>query len=228
MAATREIEFQAEKRERAMVIRPEVTVVDYGMGNINSLVSALTYVGAEVEVSRDPSTISRSSTMVLPGVGSFPAAMSIIRQSRLDIAIYEAIEKPTAKILGICLGMQLFGLKSTEDGGALGLNILNFEVQEFGMAREPSLPLPHIGFNSVSHNPQSSLFRGLGDSADYYFVHEFQCVAGSTNALESKSTYGESFLAAIEDGRVFGTQFHPEKSQTNGLKVLANFVELPL
>ena len=205
---------------------PNVTVVDYGMGNIHSLVSALTYLGAQVEVSAEASKICRSSLIILPGVGSFPAAMSIIQKRSIDIALRETLENPTSRLLGICLGMQLLGQASTEDGGADGLGILEFEVQKFGEAEKGSLPLPHIGFNAVFHNSQSSLFKGMGESADYYFVHEFQCSVGRSGALESLSTYGDIFLAAIEDGQVFGTQFHPEKSQTNGLRVLSNFLQI--
>lgn len=205
---------------------PNVTVVDYGMGNIHSLVSALRYLGAQVEVSAEASKISQSSLVILPGVGSFPAAMSIIRERGIDIALRETVENPSSRLLGICLGMQLLGQASVEDGGADGLGILEFEVRKFGEAEKGSLPLPHIGFNAVSHNSQSSLFREMGSSADYYFVHEFQCVAGKSSALESVSTYGDIFVAAIEDGQVFGTQFHPEKSQTNGLRVLSNFLEI--
>lgn len=209
-----------------MPVKTEVTVVDYGMGNIHSLVSALNYIGAKVEVSGEPLKLSQSSTLILPGVGSFPAAMTVIREKRLDLAIREALENSVSKILGICLGMQLLGHNSTEDDGAVGLSILDFEVREFGAARQHFLPLPHIGFNTVSHNPQSALFKGMGNSADYYFVHEFQCVPGSSGAHESLTTYGDSFVASIENGKVFGTQFHPEKSQTNGLRVLTNFLEV--
>lgn len=204
--------------------KPRVTVVDYGMGNVHSLVSALNYVGAEVEVSAEPSAIAKASTVILPGVGSFPAAISVIQERRFDLAIYEALENPSSKLLGICLGMQLLGRDSTEGGGAVGLGILDFEVREFGATLRPSLPLPHIGFNSVSHNPRSLLFKELGESADYYFVHEFHCLSVPSEAVESQTSYGISFLAAIEDGKVFGTQFHPEKSQTNGLRVLTNFL----
>lgn len=196
------------------------------MGNIHSLVSALTYLGAQVEVSSEPLKISQSSLTILPGVGSFPAAVSIIRERSLDTALRETLENPTSRLLGICLGMQLLGQASEEDGGADGLGILEFEVRKFREAEKGFLPLPHIGFNAVFHNSQSSLFKGMGGSADYYFVHEFQCVVGENSALESLSTYGDIFLAAIEDGQVFGTQFHPEKSQTNGLRVLSNFLQI--
>lgn len=205
--------------------QPPVTVVDYGMGNLHSLISAFSYLGAEVRVSGDPRAVARSSTLVLPGVGAFPAAISKIRVTRLDDAIREAIEKPETKLLGICLGMQLLGRSSSEAGGETGLGLLDYEVREFRQAREMSLPLPHIGFNRVMHHPSSPLFVNLGESADYYFVHEFRAEVGFSLGQESFATYGEDFLAAVDRGRVFGTQFHPEKSQTNGLRVLQNFLK---
>lgn len=203
---------------------PVVTVVDYGMGNIHSLVSAIEYVGGEVSISGEPSKISRARLLILPGVGSFPAAMSAIQSKGLDTAIYEAIDRPDSSLLGICLGMQLLGGSSTEAGGAFGLGVFDFEVRELEAAQRKSLALPHIGFNSVLHNRESLLFRGMGESADYYFVHEFHCVSRAIGLNESHSNYGETFVAAIDNGKVFGTQFHPEKSQTNGLKVLRNFL----
>ena len=216
------------RAERHLVSDEHVVVVDYGMGNLHSLVSAIRFLGANAEVTSDASRVAQASLLILPGVGSFPAAMSVIREECLDVAIRTAIEDTGAKILGICLGMQLLGRKSSEDGGATGLGLLNYEVREFRGANTSSLPIPHVGFSAVSHNPQSSLFKGSGATADYYFVHEYVCVSGTSGAVESESTYGESFLAAVESGRIFGTQFHPEKSQTNGLRLLANFLELPV
>lgn len=204
---------------------PKVTIVDYGMGNIRSLVAALNYLGARVEITSNPAKIAQARTVILPGVGSFPSAMKTIRSRGFDVALQETLGQPFAKLLGICLGMQLLGQKSEEDGGAEGLGFLDFEVREFSIAKMRGLPIPHIGFNVVKHDSKSSLFQGLDDSAEYYFVHEFQCVLGQSNALESVCTYGDSFLAAVEDGNVIGTQFHPEKSQTNGLRVLANFLD---
>ena len=209
-----------------MQLQPSVTIVDYGMGNIHSLASALTYLGAQVEVSSEPSQISESCALFLPGVGSFPAAMSVIRRKGIDQAIGVALEKAGSKLLGICLGMQLLGRSSTEDGGGDGLGLLDFKVQQFLAAREQSLSIPHIGFGTVNHNPRSRLFAGMGPSADYYFVHEFQCLPGASGGLESHSEYGDIFIAGVEKGKVFGTQFHPEKSQTNGLRVLKNFLEI--
>ena len=203
-----------------------VTVVDYGMGNLHSLTSALEYLGARVMVSGDPRAVAGSSTLVLPGVGAFPAAISTIRERHLDDAIFDALVKPETKLLGICLGMQLLGRSSTEDVGGTGLGILDFGVEEFREAKKTRLQLPHVGFNTVFHNPRSPLFQNLGESADYYFVHEFRAGIGSSLANESSATYGEDFLAAVDSGRVFGTQFHPEKSQTNGLLVLRNFLDI--
>ena len=206
--------------------RHSVTVVDYGLGNVHSLASAFEFIGAEVVVTGNPIAISRSGVIALPGVGSFPAAMRTIRQNRLDFAIYEALERPTSKLLGICLGMQILGQSSVEDGGELGLGILNFSLEQFDKSSMGDLSLPHIGFNTVHHNQNSTLFKGLGQQADYYFVHEYRATYGGSQNNESLCHYGEPFLAAVDNGRVFGTQFHPEKSQKNGLRLLTNFLKV--
>lgn len=207
-----------------MPTKPEVTVIDVGMGNIFSLVSALHYLGSSVVVTQDPSVVETSSVLILPGVGSFPAAASAIRTKRLDSAIEEALSERPARILGICLGMQLLGTASTENGGAMGLGLLDYTVTDLASAKLQGLPIPHIGFNSVSHTADTTLFKNMGESADYYFVHEFCAKPGFSGGNESLCVYGEDFVAAVESGQVFGTQFHPEKSQTNGLRVLDNFL----
>ena len=203
-----------------------VTIVDYGLGNIHSLASALHFVGAKVAVTGKPIEISKSDAIALPGVGSFPAAMRLIKQNQIDLAIYDALQRPTSKLLGICLGMQLLGTSSAEDGGEFGLGIMDFKVEKFGEGFDGAFPLPHIGFNSVHHNPSSTLFTGLGKEADYYFVHDYRAAYERSGNRESLCSYGEPFIASVDNGRVFGTQFHPEKSQMNGLRLLSNFLKV--
>ena len=203
---------------------PLVTIVDYGMGNIRSVESALTHLGYESRVSSDCKLISKSEVLVLPGVGSFPSAMKAIRDREIGPAIQDALASTKSKILGICLGMQLLAGSSTEDGGSLGLGILKGAVERFTPQTAASLPVPHVGFNSVSAPEGSVLFDGLPPESDFYFVHSFRMSPGSSPALLATSEYGEKFVAAFELGNVFGTQFHPEKSQSNGLRLLSNFL----
>lgn len=199
-----------------------VCIVDYGMGNIKSLSAAVTYLGYDVTISQDPHLVDKGEILILPGVGSFPAAMAVISSQGLDAALTGAASRGSAKILGICLGMQLLMDSSSEGQGAKGLGLVGGSVERF--PAEQQLPVPHIGFNSVCAPQGSVLFDGLDQDTDFYFVHSYRAASVAPGALIGTSHYGESFVAAIENGNVYGTQFHPEKSQTNGLRVLANFL----
>jgi len=203
-------------------LAPKVVIVDYGMGNIRSLSAAVDHLGHDVVVSGEPGDIASADTVLLPGVGSFPSAMSIIEARGLSQALRDAISRGNSKILGICLGMQLLMDSSDEGQGAAGLGLVEGSVERFSSKRD--LPVPHIGFNSVRAPAESILFGGLGAETDFYFVHSYRAVAAGAEALVATSHYGEGFVAAIEYGNVYGTQFHPEKSQTNGLRLLANFL----
>lgn len=202
-----------------------VTIVDYGMGNIQSIVAAITHLGYEAQLYSDPDEILRSEIIILPGVGSFPSAMGAVKDRGIDLALREAFLRGGSKILGICLGMQLLAESSTEDGGSQGLGIFPGAVERFGPTIAASLPIPHVGFNSVTSPADSVLFRGLGPQTDFYFVHSFRISRHSSTGLLATSIYGEGFVAAFEMGNLFGTQFHPEKSQSNGLRLLSNFLQ---
>ena len=201
-----------------------VTIVDYGMGNIRSLEAAIRYLGYECRVSADYKTISKSESLILPGVGAFPSAMKAIEKGGLDSAIQEAVLGGKSKILGICLGMQLLADSSSEGGGSLGLGVITGTVERFTAETSASLPVPHIGFNSVRAPEGSVLFGGLAPATDFYFVHSFRMPLVHSGAMLATCTYGETFVAAFESGNVFGTQFHPEKSQSNGLRLMQNFL----
>jgi len=205
-----------------------VTIVDYGMGNIRSIEAALKHLGYESRVSEDRMVISRSEILVLPGVGSFPVAMKAIKAREIDAGIHDAIASGKSKIIGICLGMQLLTESSSEDGGSAGLSIVGGAVERFSPHVAASLPVPHTGFNSVIAPEGSVLFDGLAPETDFYFVHSFRMSPGQSNALLATATYGEKFVAGFELGNVFGTQFHPEKSQSSGLRLLANFLRSEL
>jgi glutamine amidotransferase len=203
----------------------KVTVIDYGMGNIWSVVSALKYLNCDAVVSSDPSEIEKAETLLLPGVGSFRKAMQTLHETGLDSAIINSVRGKKAKILGICLGMQLLGSQSTEDGITLGLNLIPSSTKEFSMTNRDKLKSPHIGFDQVSATQNSKLFHQLPQDADFYFVHSYRMLPDGLQGVVAKCTYGEDFLAAYEIDNIFATQFHPEKSQTNGLKLIKNFLQ---
>ena len=205
---------------------PKVTIIDYGMGNIFSVVSAFKYLGAEVEIVSSPEEILKSSILVLPGVGSFRNAMEFLRERNIDEAIIDAVTNKGVKILGICLGMQLLGSCSTENGKTAGLGLLPNRVERFTSKEVYERKIPHVGFNSLHISEKQSLFKDLPHLADFYFVHSYRMLIEDIQGRYATCKYGVEFLAAYEIGNICGTQFHPEKSQTNGLIMLKNFLQL--
>lgn len=201
-----------------------ITVVDYGMGNLWSVLSALHYLGCKPIISNDPEEIHRADVLLLPGVGSFRSAMNSLQRNGLDQAIIEAVQGRGTKILGICLGMQLLALNSTEDGNTNGLGLIPAEVDKFTLQEVGDNKIPHIGFDEVLSQPNSLLFKGLRTASDFYFVHSYRLLSAGLIGSCSICNYGVDFLAAYEQNNIFATQFHPEKSQTNGLMLLKNFL----
>jgi glutamine amidotransferase len=203
----------------------KIHIIDYGMGNLWSVASAFNYVGAESIITSDPEVICNAEILVLPGVGSFFKAMTTLNQSGLSESIKTAVRGRGSKILGICLGMQLFGSHGTEDGQIEGLNFIPKTVNRFTSEEVQAAKIPHIGFNLVKTANCPRLMASLPAETDFYFVHSFRMLA---EGLENKSAlcnYGIDFMAAYEDANIFACQFHPEKSQSNGLRVIKNFLE---
>lgn len=202
----------------------EVVIVDYGMGNLWSVASAIKFLGRIPVITGDLSKITESDTLILPGVGSFRRAMNTIRNRSIDKAIFESLENPKSKLLGICLGMQLLGASSTEDGLTEGLGLVQNEVVRLANSEKNPIKIPHVGFNRVQISKESKLFEQIPIDASFYFVHSYAMQILNDTSKYTTTNYGHRFVAAIESGQVFGTQFHPEKSQKNGLKVLENFL----
>lgn len=201
--------------------RPTIAILDYGMGNLRSAEKAFERVGASLYVGADPETVRACDGVVLPGVGAFPEAMSRIRRASLDALIEERVEAGTP-LLGICLGMQLLFEGSTENGGATGLGLLNGQVRAL---RADGLKLPHIGWEPLRIERGSRLGDGIPDGEPFYFVHSLVPEAREEDTIAS-SLHGERFAAVVGRGRVFGTQFHPEKSSAAGMRLLRNFVAI--
>jgi glutamine amidotransferase len=174
-------------------------------------------VNAELHVTRDRDAIARSSRLLLPGVGSFGAAMAWLAETRIDSAIREAVSNG-ASLLGICVGHQLLFDVSHELGTTRGLGLLRGEVRRF----EGPLPVPQIGWNRVVRGSGAPLFDGIEDHASFYFVNSY--AARDADSEIASAEYNGPFTAAVQQGRVFGVQFHPEKSSRAGLRVLRNFV----
>ena len=202
----------------------EVVIIDYGMGNLWSVTSAIRFLDKTPVVTGDLSKISESETLILPGVGSFRRTMITIRDQSIDKAIFESLQNPKSKLLGICLGMQLLGASSTEDGLTAGLGLVQNEVVQISNSEKNPIKIPHVGFNKVQMSKESKLFDQISADAYFYFVHSYAMQILNDTSKYTTTNYGHRFVAAIESGQVFGTQFHPEKSQKNGLKVLENFL----
>ena len=198
------------------------------MGNLWSVASAIKFLGADPVISHDPVEIANSNCLVLPGVGSFRRAMETIKTNKYDQAIAEALTNSKTKLLGICLGMQLLGASSTEDGVTLGLGLVPNLVTRFSSNNDIKIKIPHIGFSEVKSPKNSSLFANIPDNSCFYFVHSYFMEMANYDVTKSHvaiATHGTDFVAAIESGRICGTQFHPEKSQKSGLQLMRNFLE---
>ena len=201
-----------------------VVIVDYGMGNLWSVASALKFLDVECCITDDASEIQKADALILPGVGSYRLAMESLRKKDLASAITEAVYTKRRKILGICLGFQMLALSSTEDGESEGLGFIPAKVERFSPADLNGRKLPHIGFNKVQMPSAEGFFSGFNSSADFYFVHSYRMLPDGLQGNKAICNYGVDFLAAYQSENIFGAQFHPEKSQTNGLALLQNFL----
>ena len=194
--------------------------MDYGVGNLMSVSNAMHYLGFETKITSDAKELELADSILLPGVGAFPDAADKLRGPGLDqVLIAESQKKP---ILGICLGMQLLLERGEEVRPCEGLGFVKGSVRKINTA----LKLPHIGWNELHFQNDSPLFRGIDEGAYVYFVHSFCAVAEDESQVIARTDYGASVVAAVQNGNVFGTQFHPEKSGEIGLAMLKNFGEL--
>lgn len=200
-----------------------VAIVNYGMGNLRSVQNAFAALGEAGEIVDDPRAIAASKRVVLPGVGSFARAMENIRRRRLDAAIHEAVDAGAA-LLGICLGMQLLASVGDEDGPSAGLDLVPGRVVR--MRPPEGFKIPHIGFNTLNCRlGHGGLFDGLEGESDFYFLHSYCFQPRDTEAVIGTSQYGGEVVCAVRSRKVLGVQFHPEKSQSNGLRLLRNFLD---
>jgi glutamine amidotransferase len=200
----------------------EVTLIDSPYSNAANIARALRRVGAELRVTRDAGTVASARKLVLPGVGSFGAALAWLRDAEIDDALRAAVSGG-ASLLGICVGHQLLFDSSNEMGTFSGLGLVRGAIAKY----DGALPVPQIGWNRVHYANATPLplFDGVADGTAFYFVNSY--AARETPHEIARGDYNGAFTAAVQHGRVFGVQFHPEKSSTAGLRVLQNFVELP-
>jgi len=208
-----------------------IAVIDYGMGNIHSVNKALELEGAKTIITNKAKEIRKASKVVLPGVGAFDDAMLELKKQDI-ISILEEHVKNKKPILGICLGMQLLFEKSEEAIKSKGLGILRGKVQRFEQRK--GLKVPHIGWNQLQKipNPKSQipiecpLLKNVPDNSYVYFCHSYYPDPGDKETIAATTDYGSDFASCVWQDNIYGVQFHPEKSQKTGLKIIENFVNL--
>ncbi len=200
-----------------------VAIIDYGMGNVASVSNALRHLGADTCVTDDAAVIDTADRIILPGVGAFGDGMMNIRKRGLETILREQVLEKGKLFLGICLGMQLICTESAEFGRHEGLGWINASVRQLPL--DKCSRVPHIGWNDIAIACPNPLIT-LKSITDYYFVHSYYVDCHDPSDVIATCEYGIPIVAAIGRGRIFGTQFHPEKSQTAGLALLSNFLAL--
>ena len=199
-----------------------IGVVGYGMGNLRSVVNAIEHLGAGCEVVETPDRAREAEKLILPGVGAFGEAMTLLDRKGFAETLPALVQKGRP-LLGICLGMQLLADSSSEHGEHPGLGLIHGTVERIDA---DGLRVPHVGWNSATALRPSVLFQGLPEEPTFYFVHSYELRTADADHLTATSDYGGPVSAAVEADSVFGVQFHPEKSQADGLTLLRNFVAL--
>lgn len=200
-----------------------VAIIDYGMCNLDSVARAAEKVGASVTTTYDANEIRNATHLILPGVGAFPDAMNNIRERSLDTLIRERVANEIP-LLGICLGMQLLASKGYEGKETDGLNLIPGEVKRLIPIEEQRIP--HVGWNEVYPVHSCVLFKDINPGKDFYFVHSYHFVTENDETIAATTPYCRGFVSAVAHNKVFGTQFHPEKSQRAGSMLLTNFLTL--
>ena len=204
-------------------MKSRIALIDYGMGNLHSVSKALEHVGADVDWIQEPCCLEPYHGMILPGVGHFGDGIRQLRRRKLDGLIMEwfASDKP---FLGICLGLQMLFDCSDEEPGVPGLGILPGRVRKF--KADPNRRVPQMGWNQVSARKDCPLFAGISPDSYFYFVHSYYADPDDSSVTGATTEYGVSYCSFGWKGSVYASQFHPEKSQKNGLRMLTNFVGL--
>lgn len=203
-----------------------IVIVNYGIGNLDSVLRAFRSQDADVRISSNPGELAQARGVVLPGVGSFGKAMEYLTRSDLFPVLQEKVLEEKRPILGICLGFQMFTTWS-EEGGVEGLGWVDAQTKRFNFdGMDPQPKMPHMGWNDLQRRKESPLFEGIHPSACFYFAHSYCVSCNDRDAVLAETDYGYKYVSAVQKENIFGTQFHPEKSHANGLQMVRNFIGL--
>jgi len=200
-----------------------VVVIDYEMCNLDSVVRAVEECGGDSVVTREPKVLDQGTHLILPGVGAFADAMANLRRLGLAAALQEQVLEKRIPVLGVCLGMQLLARRGDEGGETPGLALLPAEVRRL-RSEVPGVRIPHVGWNEVHTVRPSRLLEGIQPGKDFYFVHSYHVVCDDPADSVATTPYADGFTSVVEHENVFGVQFHPEKSQQAGFRLLRNFL----
>jgi glutamine amidotransferase len=202
-----------------------VAIVDHGLCNVDSMWRAIEECGAKGDITSDPADLAHADKIILPGVGAFPDAMAALHEHRLVDAIREQVFAQQIPLLGVCLGMQLLANKSDEVRPAEGLGLIDAHVERL-VPTSAAERIPHVGWNEVHRTREHPLISGLPDGVDCYFVHSFHMRCAELSDVLATTPYCGGFTSMVARDHIFGAQFHPEKSQGHGMRILRNFVDL--
>ncbi|HYJ89719.1 MAG TPA: imidazole glycerol phosphate synthase subunit HisH [Pyrinomonadaceae bacterium] len=202
-----------------------VAIVDYGTGNLHSVIRSLNRLGTNGTVASNSEEILRSDKIILPGVGHFGRAMQRMQSLGLVPALNHAVLVDKKPILGICLGMELMA-KRGEEGDSEGLGWFNGEIVRFRIKNELKYKVPHIGWNQIHISKDSRLMKDIPEASEFYFLHSFHFAMSDRSSILNETEYEYTFPSAIEKDNIFGVQYHPEKSHDLGVQLLKNFLDL--
>lgn len=198
-------------------------IVDYGMGNLGSILNMIKKLGHHGEITRDKKKILQATKLILPGVGSFDKAIYNIRDLKIYEPIKKRIEQDKVPTLGICLGMQLM-MERSEEGKENGFGFFDGEVVKFNLTTSSKLKIPHMGWNYISIKKEHQLLENLSDLSRFYFVHSYHVMCSDNQDILATTKYGYEFVSAVSKNNILGVQFHPEKSHKFGLQLIRNFL----
>lgn len=202
-----------------------IAIIDYGMGNVRSVFNAVEYTGHDAVITADQEIIDQATHLILPGVGAFGDAISNLRKRNLVAILEEQVLQKGKPFLGICLGMQILGVSSDEHGSYNGLGWINARVQKFEL-ESSRLKVPHVGWNEIQPLADHPIFLNLtAGQHTFYFAHSYHIVDENDKYTLATCEYGYPFAAVAGHENIIATQFHPEKSQDNGIQIITNFIE---